>query len=353
LAKTATKDIPVFTGSMSIESIYGYQKGSPVIEDHPEFPNPRTTPTREIVDGIKEAGKFDHAVTIFQYEGLNIPLDGKTRLTGAAEYRLEKGEGFDNIPVTLFEGSYEDAILFQIRAGLPGNRKDLTEQEVARSITRMLDKGTPQERIMKSLGWSGKGGTRKYNTVMAVLNSSEELQEVFQSGEITLEDAADIARDETIEDKAEVAHKLAESIKSGLSNVEARKEAGITQKRATVWSYSETIKYAADLLIPVLTDLEGWEEEGGEDEALKNIVKEEVVTLIQDLKAGKKVNVDNRIEAIVEAIDEHFDAVLTKNQLEMAFKFLNKDGSLRANVDWLVGELPEQDQKFIPAYRPN
>jgi hypothetical protein len=336
LAKATRNYIP-------ISAIFGYSEGQATIEDHPDFPNPRdpTRMSREIIDGVKESGKFDDDLLVFRHtDGNIIILDGKTRMTSAAEERAEHPDSkkFERVPIQWFKGTVEEAQIEQIRRNLPGLKDPLNEVEQAVAIKRLIDIGIAREKIAKNLGWEGRGGSRRVNNVLAILDSNPDLLKKFLDRRLTVAEASRIAKDTPFSQQAEKGEELAKAKEDGLSATEARKKADVAQQRLTALSFKETFEYAADIYYDckryLKLDFEAggshkrnvrWDTDFSEDPKLKTRLKEGEVSR-----------------------DQFLDERNTLVRFEMCMKHLRQDGKgLREQMLWLESQMSDEQKQGL------
>lgn len=329
----STKPVRYYKNLLPITEIYGYAEGVPVIADHPKFPNPRRVMSRELIDAIKGDGYIEDEIALYHHtDGCTVPLDGKTRLTSAAEVHMETPTttAFREVPFKWFTGTYMEARVYQLKRNVPGRKEDLTELEVALYLKGLLDEGMESEELKDLMGWVGKGGTRKFNSYMDVITGDTAVLDGFISGSVELAEAVAINRDERLVggDKARAADVISQAKAEGKDKIERRKEANIDQQRVTTMSYKATVEYAADLLPDVLLHMRNDAAAGGEE------------ARIDGLKAS--------IE-LYAFIDER-RLIYT---FEACLKFLKAAGSMRERILWLQAQMSEDQKIGMIPWLPN
>jgi hypothetical protein len=175
---------------VSVYDIFGVDKGTVNVTDHPRYINPRTCVREEIVDAVAEQTTIDDPILIYKDAGEDkfILLDGRNRLTGRLAYLKQNPDDAEAefIPAVVFKGDYTSARAVQITRNLPDRKSSLTDQEVTLAVKRMKDdEGLSPEEIRGVFGWFGKSGTRNYNKYVAISELDDVVLEKFVDGKIS------------------------------------------------------------------------------------------------------------------------------------------------------------------------
>lgn len=231
-------------GKLTIDprNIFGFPDvlngADPVLVDHPDFPNPRTSPLdRDLVDEIKEARKLLEPVVLYIYEDpnggdpVNVLLNGKTRGTSIAESWSENPDtdAFEEIPFTIFEGTADEARAFMLHVNLNDSRTPLTELETAKHLLYLEEVcGVSEEDQAIMLNKTGRGGIRWIREMKQAAGMPDVVAAV-QAGDIDVTTAKEVAKipdEEARKDVIEqVKEKTAEGVAQGKDKAKAERAA--------------------------------------------------------------------------------------------------------------------------------
>lgn len=214
------------TPTISASAIYGFDKaverardtGKVLLEDHPEFPNPRTVRgeiSQDVIDAVAEDGRILTPIVIMQYGPDIVVLDGKTRLMGLVKAASEDGKDVNlEVPYTLstpesaHHAKVEMVALNIFRENLPDNVLPQVLQ-----LMRHTYKMTDQD-LAGLLRRPGRNGVRYVRQLLEVATSPS-LTEAIQSGDIPTEVATQIATRTTSEkDRKDLVKKTVERAKA-------------------------------------------------------------------------------------------------------------------------------------------
>lgn len=238
---------------INIDEIYGVNVLTGEVNDHPDFPNPKSSIRENIIDDLMACDNADDVPPIEIWVnpdgGTIICIDGKHRLTSFARKCSANPESdkFNRIKCCRFNGTKEDAIFRAIKVNLNAARSNLNEAEEMAAINMLLDRGYDAHAIAKRLG-----RTSPYfvNNIIAIGNSSPVLANAVNDGHIEIQTAAHIAKKVGLPEQAEMVEKVKEVKKSGKSESEARVELGLRQGKRSILKLSEIENLIGDNYSP-------------------------------------------------------------------------------------------------------
>ena len=242
--ETEVQDIQEYKGGNLVgldaidpRSIYGFpdltaKKAVPVITDHPDFPNPRTSPmSEELKAEIREAGQFDEPVVLFERTNDNneveyVLVNGKTRLTSVAEEWAENPETdkFSVIPFVLYVADDENEVrMHMAKINLEEARTPLSALETAKYLLYMENEhGLSEDDQAKMLNKTGRGGIRWIREMKRVAGLPD-VAAAVEAGDIDDTTAKEVAKLPGEDQRADVIKQVKDQKKAGKSEADARK----------------------------------------------------------------------------------------------------------------------------------
>jgi hypothetical protein len=180
---------------VNIYDIYGVERGSTKISDHPKYTNPRQKPNEDTTSLLSESLAIDDAILIYtdpSVEGKFVLLDGKTRLIARLMYisRNPDDSNAEYIKAEIFEGTDVEAKISQISRNLPLRKADLSDQEIVVSLRTMIkEHNLSKEEVKHAFRWYGVAGTRAYNKYTSLLQLDQDVFDKFVMGKISVNSA--------------------------------------------------------------------------------------------------------------------------------------------------------------------
>lgn len=304
------------------ESIYGFCPSTGTLEDHPDFKNPRTKINRDIINQIKESGTILTAIVLHETSNGTVVIDGKTRLLAVAEYKAENpdSDAFDTIPVVYLEDQCSDDEAYGLMCSLNVDRDTLSQEDIARFLVSLDDRGITEEEQCRILHKTGRAGLRWIREAKQAINN-EAINEALSEG--IIEDfvtAKHMAVDASKEDDPaqaakEMIDKLVELKNSGVSEKEAKQKTTSRGPNKTSLNYKQLI-----------ADVEDWYPEA--KLALMKVYGE-------DLNFTYDVNIEDEQE-----VEKHLDYIRLVERFDVYMYILKMKGhSLFDTISNLEQEL--------------
>lgn len=232
-----------FRGNSMIDptKVYGFPDvdggSDPIISDHPDFPNPRTSVLDEgMIADIREAGEFMEPIKLYEYndgdETVLILVDGKTRMTAVARHWAENPESndFANVPFVLLDGTPNEIRLLMAKYNLDDTRRPLTALETAKHLLYMEEvHGMTEEEQAIFLNKTNRGGIRWIREMKRVAGLPDVVAAV-EAGDIDETTAKEVAKIDDPEERREVVEQVKELKAEGKTEREARKNVSTSGK---------------------------------------------------------------------------------------------------------------------------
>lgn len=211
LGREISKTTASTTGQIDPFAIYGFadslreaieNKSEFKLSSHPDFPNPRKKfekPSLDIIQNVVTTKTVREPLVLknigSKTEPIFILLDGKTRLTGVANYMIENPEdatAFQTVPYILFTGSDAEARVFMGATNY--ERANLTSVMWAEHIAFLHDvQKVSLDELQLQFNREGSAGLR-YIKEMLKLGGSKTLTEAVKKGEVNTTTAKAIAQ---------------------------------------------------------------------------------------------------------------------------------------------------------------
>jgi hypothetical protein len=225
-----------FRGTSTIDPtlIYGFPDvdggATPIMTDHADFPNPRTSVLDEgVISDIREAGEFLEPIKLYEHDDngtkVLVLIDGKTRMTAVAREWAENPETvkFVAVPYVLVDATPNEIRLLMAKYNLDDTRRPLTALETAKHLLYMEQvHGMSEEDQAKFLNKENRGGIRWIREMKRVAGLPD-VAEAVETGKIDETTAKEVAKIEDPEVRKDVVDQVVEAKADGKSEREARK----------------------------------------------------------------------------------------------------------------------------------
>lgn len=214
--------------------IYGFPNLAsgepPVIENHDQFPNPRTSPMDpDLIENIRESGDYHDPVKLYEYDDedyglILIPVEGKTRLTATAVEWAENPNTtkFAQVPYVLVTGTPEEIRVKMAVYNLDEERRPISKLEAAQHLNMLRNRfSMDPAKIEEYLGMTKRHVTRYLNDMERILQNPD-VKELVEKGDLSVTSATDIVnktKDKT--KQTEVAKTVAAAGKQAVQTAKA------------------------------------------------------------------------------------------------------------------------------------
>lgn len=161
-----------------------------------------------ICSGIERNMCIDTPVLIWIYEddkgGVElVVLDGASRVSSIGYIRSKYPSSFRLIPIHLFEGTRDAAIVEMTRRNLPGRARDLTPEEAFHQVIFHHKADMPLRKIAEMLGFNESTGAEQASMIVQLDGKAgRKVLQAYFKRRITLRTAVEISRRPEMEQEA-------------------------------------------------------------------------------------------------------------------------------------------------------
>lgn len=229
-------------GFIPLSEIYGVDLKKGTVEQHPDFPNPKTWIRDEVMESLAAATCPDDVppIDVFLHrDGSVVVLDGGHRLLNAVR-RSAGGEEtvWSKIKVNRFLGDVTEAQIRSALSNLEFSRGVLTEAEEVGVVERLMKLGLNRDEIIAKVG---RGNKRWINKMIKIIEATPDVLEAVKRGELSIETGSKIADHVDVAGQSAAVEQATRREKE-VGGVQARRESGLRKTRVKVASVKGMFK---------------------------------------------------------------------------------------------------------------
>lgn len=244
--------------TIKLTDIYGVDVEGGVVNQHPNFLNPKLEIRREIIDNLKEAlssGKLDienlAPISVWENEDKEtVVVDGFHRLTALVELANEEEDEWEDINCVHLQGDIKEMQVVQLMLAVQDTQSKLTEAEEVTAIKRLLNNGFNEADLLNHIG---QGYSRLINKIKKISVNDPTVMEAVESGDITTAQAVKIVKNSPPVEQPKAVKEQADKNKE-------KKEPVVNLNLPKAWTFDKMMGYLQDNYRNICEDLVNSEE---------------------------------------------------------------------------------------------